>query len=113
VELRDLTGNNPGVVVETGIALALKPNTRIVLVTQDELEMLHFDMKGIYFGRYEPQDLVDSTARGLVQAACEFDDEALQYVKNASASLISDAILLLNRYGSLWQNQGVQLCMKE
>jgi hypothetical protein len=41
----DLTGANYGVVLETGIALALKPNKRIILVTQDDAATLHFDLK--------------------------------------------------------------------
>ena len=32
----DLTGCNFGVVLETGIALALKPNGRVLLFTQDD-----------------------------------------------------------------------------
>src|SRR5262249_16146919 len=38
----DLTGNNTGVVLETGVALGLKPNRRLVLVTQDHHRKLHF-----------------------------------------------------------------------
>jgi len=41
----DLTGNNAGVILETGIALALKPNRRLVLITQDRHDDLHFDLK--------------------------------------------------------------------
>ena len=37
----DLTGCNFGVVLETGIALALKPNERVLLFTQDETASLH------------------------------------------------------------------------
>ncbi len=43
--LGDLTGCNFGVVLETGIALALKPNGRVLLFTQDDSGSLHFDLK--------------------------------------------------------------------
>ena len=43
-----------GAILETGIALALKPNRRLVLITQDRHDALHFDLKVTYVTRYKP-----------------------------------------------------------
>jgi hypothetical protein len=100
----DLTDNNPGAILETGVALALKPNRRLVLVTQDSHEALHFDVKINHVTRYIPETLVDIVAQALVEAACIFEGETRLYITHVSASLTSDAIMLLNVYGQLWRN---------
>jgi hypothetical protein len=43
--LADLTFENPGVVLETGIAMGLKSNRQIILITQGDLKALHFDLR--------------------------------------------------------------------
>ena len=65
----DLTGCNFGVVLETGIALALKPNERVLLFTQDETASLHFDLKVTNVNRYTEATLADKLAVELVKAA--------------------------------------------
>ena len=90
-----------GAVVEAGIALAFKPNNRIVLITQDSLRDLHFDMKGLYFDQYTIDNLVERVAHALFKAASRFEEEIRLYITSVSASLTSDSILLLNRYGIL------------
>jgi len=60
--LGDLTGCNMGVVLETGIALALKPNGRVLLFTQDDSASLHFDLKVTNVNRYTEDDLVEKAA---------------------------------------------------
>ena len=57
--LGDLTGCNFGVVLETGIALALKPNGRVLLFTQDDTASLHFDLKVTNVNPYKEDNLVD------------------------------------------------------
>jgi hypothetical protein len=101
----DLTGNNPGAILETGIALALKSNRRLVLVTQDHQDAVHFDLKVTHVSRYEADTLVEIVAQGLVEAAGLFEDEARLYITQVSASLTSDAISVLNIYGRLWKER--------
>jgi len=99
----DLTGNNPGAILETGIALALKPNRRLVLVTQDRHNALHFDLKVTYVTRYKTDTLVQIVAEALVEAAYSFEEETRLYITQVSAGLTSDAISVLNIYGRLWK----------
>jgi hypothetical protein len=56
----DLTGCNFGVVLEVGLALALKPNGRVILFTQDDTASLHFDLKVTNVNRYTEEDLPPS-----------------------------------------------------
>src|SRR5262249_39023962 len=65
----DLSGNNAGVILETGIALALKPNRRLVLITQDPHDALHFDLKVTHVTRYATDTLLEIVAQALVEAA--------------------------------------------
>jgi hypothetical protein len=99
----DLTSNNAGVIFETGIALALKPNRRLVLITQDHYDALHFDLKVTHVTRYSPDDLVEIVARALIEAASLFEEETRLYITQVSANLTSDAISVLNIYGRLWK----------
>jgi len=100
----DLTGCNFGVVLEAGIALALKPNERVLLFTQDDTASLHFDLKVTNINRYKEDDLVEKTARALVAAARAFESEADRYIRLLSSQLTPDAIRLLNIYGVLWRD---------
>lgn len=99
----DITGYNPGAVMETGVALALKPNERLVLVTQEDRRDLHFDVKVTHVIKYTTEDLIEKVATALVAAAIHFEREARKYITWVSAGLTSDAILILNRYGILWK----------
>jgi len=99
----DLTGCNFGVVLETGIALALKPNDRVLLFTQDDTASLHFDLKVTNVNRYNEDNLVEKVARALVGAARDFECEADRYVRLLSSQLTPDGISALNIYGRLWR----------
>jgi hypothetical protein len=97
--LGDLTGCNMGVVLETGIALALKPNGRVLLFTQDDSASLHFDLNVTNVNRYTEDDLVEKAASAIVGAADVFEKEANRYITFLSSQLTSDAIMVLNQYG--------------
>jgi hypothetical protein len=101
--LGDLTGCNFGVVLETGIALALKPNGRVLLFTQDDSASLHFDLKVTNVNGYAEDDLVEKVASALVDAAEVFEKEADRYIRFLSSQLTSDAIRVLNLYGQGWK----------
>lgn len=101
--LGDLTGANYGVVLESGIALALKPNQRVLLFTQDDSASLHFDLKVTNVNRYIEDDLVERSATALVEAARNFESESDKYIRFITAHLTPDGIKLLNLYGRLWK----------
>jgi len=100
----DLTGCNFGVVLETGIALALKPNGRVLLFTQDDTASLHFDLKVTNINRYCEDNLVETVAKALVGAAVTFEKEADRYIRFISSQLTLDAFRVLNHYGELWKD---------
>jgi hypothetical protein len=101
----DLTGCNFAVVLEAGIALALKPNDRVVLFTQDDTASLHFDLKVTNVNRYSENRLVETVARVLVGAARDFEREADRYIRLLSSQLTPDGISALNIYGRLWKDR--------
>ncbi|HSL02263.1 MAG TPA: hypothetical protein VK901_01820 [Nitrospiraceae bacterium] len=101
----DLTGCNFGVVLETGLALALKPNERVLLYTQDDTHTLHFDLSVTRITTYLETDLVERLAHDLVHAASCFESEADRYIRLLSSQLTADAIYVLNIYGRLWKDR--------
>lgn len=109
----DLTGCNFGVVLETGIALALKPNERVLLFTQDGSHSLHFDLQVSNIGEYSETDIeedsgslfVKKIAQQMVMAANHFEAETNKYVTFLSAQLTPDGIFALQIYGILWELQ--------
>ncbi|MBK8275397.1 MAG: hypothetical protein IPK92_06055 [Nitrospira sp.] len=101
----DLTGCNFGVVLETGLALALKPNDRVLLYTQDGTHSLHFDLAVTRITPYQESDLLGTLAKDLVRAAECFEAEADRYIRLVSSQLTSDAIFVLNIYGRLWKDR--------
>jgi hypothetical protein len=101
--LGDLTGCNFGVVLETGIALALKPNERVLLFTQDGTHSLHFDLSVTRIATYTETDLVQQAGNDLVRAAKSYESEVDRYIRFLSSQLTADAIYVLNLYGRLWK----------
>jgi hypothetical protein len=103
--IADLTGCNFGVVLETGLALALKPNARVILLTQDDTHSLHFDLKVTNIRRYTEEDLVPTLVEQLAVAARAFEKEADNYIRLLSSQLTPDAIIFMNAYGRLWKER--------
>jgi hypothetical protein len=101
----DLTGCNFGVVLETGLALALKPNERVLLYTQDGTHTLHFDLAVTRITLYQESELVGKLTQDLVRSARCFEAEADRYIRFVSSHLTSDAIFVLNIYGRLWKDR--------
>ncbi|MFM9994893.1 MAG: hypothetical protein ACKVU4_03725 [Phycisphaerales bacterium] len=97
--LGDVTTPNAGVHLEVGAALALKPNERIVLITQGRPEELHFDIRGKNVVNYNSEAGVEKIAEAICAAALSFESDRQKYLNQLSAGLTADAILLLNWYG--------------
>jgi hypothetical protein len=103
--LADLTGGNAGVLVETGIAMSFKPNTQIILITQDPLEQLHFDIRNNRVISYNPDGRTDAIKEAFLSAAQSFENDRARYVTQVSRSLSTDAIRTLHCYASWYQTQ--------
>jgi len=54
--IADVSGENPNVFYELGYAHALRKNT-ILLVSKDASPKLPFDLAGMYYRSYDPQNL--------------------------------------------------------
>jgi hypothetical protein len=97
--IADLTFENAGVLVETGIALGLKPTKQIILVTQGSPSELHFDINHNTVIRYDNHDAADQISLALIGAAEAFEAECNRYVGSVKNRLTPEAILCLNSYG--------------
>jgi hypothetical protein len=71
--LADLTLANQGVLVELGVALALKSARRIVLIAQGNLSDLHFDIRDNRVIQYDQPDAAQNIARALIDGARGFE----------------------------------------
>ena len=97
----DLTFENAGVVLETGIAMGLKPNSQIILITQGELGDLHFDLQNNKVLSYNTGDAVPRIAQAMVAAAKAFEANADLMIESIKKVLTPDAVMMLRAYGGL------------
>jgi len=105
--LADLTGGNAGVLLETGIAMAFKPSSKIILITQEPLDLLHFDIRNNRVISYNPDGQIEDIRDAFLAAAQSFENDRGRYVTQVSESLSRDAILTLHNYGSWYQTEDV------
>lgn len=101
----DLSFANDGVMLEVGAALALKPTSHIILITQGSASELHFDIKGNVIIEYTPSRGVDKIAAAMVAAAQDFETRRAEYLTQISRELSRDAIWLMNWYARLRTGQ--------
>ena len=97
----DLTFENPGVLLEVGVALGLKPNNQIILILQGDPRTLHFDIRNNRVVRYDQPEAIDRIASAFIAGANAFEIDCQQYIESISKTVSSDAILCLNWYGRL------------
>ncbi|MFO0861036.1 MAG: hypothetical protein U0570_10795 [Phycisphaerales bacterium] len=97
----DLTFANDGVMLEVGAALALKPTTHVILITQGDPAELHFNIKGNAVLPYTPSTGTERIAQALVAAAGDFETRRGEYLTHLSRELPRDSIWLMNWYGRL------------
>ncbi len=103
--IADLTGANGGVLIETGIAMSFKSNTQIILITQDPLDQLHFDIRNNRVISYNPDGKTNEIKDAFLAAAQSFENDRARYVTQVSRSLSTDAIRTLHCYASWYQNK--------
>jgi hypothetical protein len=99
--LGDLTWQNPGVVLEAGIALATKPNKQVIFITQGPLSDIHFDLRNNNVISYSPDGKVSEIASAFIAAAAAFEGQVRQHITAVTRQLSPEAILALNWYGQL------------
>lgn len=102
--LADLTFENPGVLLEVGISLGLKPTNQIILILQGNPSSLHFDIRNNRVIRYDQPKAIDDIAGAIIAGVKAFEADCHRYIELVSRTLSSDAILCLNWYGQLRRN---------
>jgi hypothetical protein len=96
--LADLTFQNAGVVLETGVALGLKPTTQIVLIMQGDRSALHFDIRNnnvITYDDREEAAAVERVGRALIDAAKAWEADGRRYIVAKSQTLTPEALACL------------------
>jgi len=104
----DMTFENPGVVLEFGIAMGLKPNPQIVLITQGDISDLHFDLQHNKILSYNPGDAVPKIAQAMIAAAKSFETNVDLMIESIKKVLTPDAVMLLRGYGKLQRKNCAQ-----
>lgn len=99
--IADLTSQNAGVILETGVALATKPNRQVILITQGALSDLHFDLRNNNVISYNPSNSVSNIATAFIDAAKAFEEQVQQHILSITRQLSPEAILVLKRYGQI------------
>jgi hypothetical protein len=102
--IADLTGGNAGVLIETGIAMAFKSNSQIILITQHSLNELHFDIRNNRVISYNPNGNVNEIKKALLFAAGNLEEDRKKYVTQVSNGLTIDAIRTIHSYAQIYQN---------
>jgi hypothetical protein len=97
--LADITFQNPGVILETGVALGLKPNRQIILISQGTAHELHFDLRNNMVNFYQGLADVEKLAVAMIAAAAAFEQDADKYVNSVVESLSEPAIRCLRWRG--------------
>lgn len=105
IVVADLSFENAGVLLETGIALGLKSTQQIVLITQGRLSDLHFDIRNNNVISYNNDDSVDAIAKALIAASLSFESDRDKYVSGITRTLSPDAIACLKHYATLQNSE--------
>lgn len=101
--IADLTFQNPGVVLETGIAMGTKPNSQIVLITQHSPAKLHFDLKANNVVRYDPKGPASPIADAICSAAHHFEEQVKRFLVDVRKRLSPESLAALQWYGTIQQ----------
>jgi len=99
----DLTFENPGVLLETGIALGLKPNGRIILMVQGERD-LHFDIRNNNIIDYNAKDSTkaeEEIGKAFIAAARHWESDAEKAISQRIENLTPEALTCLLYYDTI------------
>jgi len=94
----DLTFQNAGVLLESGMAFGLKPNPQIILVMQGKHTDLHFDVRNNNVLVYNGPNGPDSIANALIAAADDFEKQVDAVVNDLKRKMTSQAVMCMSRY---------------
>ncbi len=101
--IADLTFQNAGVVLETGIAFGTKPNRQIVLITQQNPTKLHFNLKANNVIPYRPKRTVSRIADAVHAAAQHYEEQVSRYLVDVQKRLSPESLVALLHYATIQQ----------
>ncbi len=104
--LADLTFENPGVMVELGIALALKPNDQVILLLQGDPASLHFDISHLRVQTYDHAHLnetLDRIASAFILGAKSYERTQDNYIRRVARTMTPDELMFLKLYADIQQ----------
>jgi hypothetical protein len=104
--LADVTFENAGVLLETGVAFGTKPAAQIILITQGSYLDLHFDLRNNRVLSYSPGGELATLASAMIAAANYFESQLSQIVTSVAKRLSPEAIMALHWYGSIQHEHG-------
>lgn len=97
----DLTNRNVGASIELGIALGSKPVEQIIMISQDQVSEIHFDIKSnnvIQYNLKNPEDNISNITKALIKSAQTFESEVDNQIRFITHTLSPDAMMTLE-YG--------------
>lgn len=101
--IADLTLQNPGVVLETGIALGTKPNRQVVLISQHSPTELHFDLRANHVITYGASGAISEIAVAICSAARHFEEQVKRFLLDVQKRLSPESLAALAWYASIQQ----------
>lgn len=102
----DLTGANPGVLLETGVAFGLKSNRQIILIMQGDPRDLHFDIRNNRITTYDTDRGLVKISQAFLAAAESFEAHAAKRLAAVTRQLSPDAVYVLNVMGRFMESGG-------
>jgi len=97
IVVADLTAANPNVMYELGIAHTVKAPEKVIIITQDSLKKLLFDVRDLRVCRYQASD-VDGLKRELVNAFTQVGEFSWQFgLADGEAYMANKKIFGLDR----------------
>lgn len=102
--IADLTLQNTGVVLETGIAFGTKPNRQIVLITQESFDELHFDLKANYVTQYQPTAPVTAISEAIYSAAQHYEEQVKRFLVDVRHRLSPHSLAALLHFATVQQD---------
>jgi len=100
--IADATGHNGGAMVEAGLAMALKDLAHVVVITQDDPEDLHFDLRVnpvVHYSMCSVPDAISNVSVALLRAGSAFFREWMRRLNTIKTLLTPEATWVLNGYG--------------
>ncbi len=104
--IADVTGNNAGVLLELGIALAARKGSESILVlTQGEFDELHFDIRNLKVVQYTETNLKEKLQAAMNVMIQREDENRRKLLVSIKKNLPANCIICLAAYCALHEHE--------